>query len=190
MNPIDSDHSSASDQTSTRSPTRESDSAISREASPESDSSRDTSSLLPQNDAWLAMSFAKHRMMVSLMRDVYSIFDPQWRAECRSRTGSQAADTGAYSQDSSSRTPSSIRKGKRRVDDRDSDPPDGDDKKKRKKDSQKSGDSGQGRLFACCFYKYNSQKYCSNSDTGTKYRSCAGPGFSKISQLNQVNHRP
>ena len=67
--------------------------------------------------------------------------------------------------------------------DRESPPPDAKDEKKRKSRSSGSGDSGPERLFACSFYKFNAQKYCSNSDTGTKYRSCAGPGFSKISQL-------
>ncbi len=154
-----------------------------REGSTEGDSSDDTSSPSPENAAWLALAHAKHQMMVSLMRDVYTIFDPQWKAASRSRAGSQAASTGALSQNSNSRTPFSTGKGKRRMQDRDSPPPDGNDEKKRKVKSPKVGDGGQDRLFACFFYKYNAQKYCSNSDTGTKYRSCAGPGFSNISKL-------
>ena len=91
--------------------------------------------------------------------------------------------TGAHAQNSSSRALPSTGKGKRRLQDRDSQPPDGNDEKKRKTKSSNTGDDGQERLFACCFHKHNAQKYCSNGDTGSKYRSCAGPGFSKISKL-------
>ncbi|KAL9134542.1 MAG: hypothetical protein Q9175_004270 [Cornicularia normoerica] len=180
-----SDYRCPSDQSSTNFPILEHQSGAGSGDSTESDSSEDVSSLSPENDAWLAVASAKHRMMVSLMRDVYTIFNYQWGADFRSRAGSQAASTGVQSQDSNSRTPSSTGKGKRRTHDRDSDPPDAADEKKRKSKSLRSGDGGQERLFACFFYKYNAQKYCSNRDTGTKYRSCAGPGFSKISQLKQ-----
>lgn len=165
------------------SPIRENGSGASSEASTESDLSEDASSPSPENDAWLTVSYTKHLMMVSLMSDVYTIFNSQWKADFRSRIGSQAASTSGYSQSSNSRTPSSTGRGKRRLPDRDSPPPDANDEKKRKSRSTKTGDSGQERMFACFFYKYNAQKYCSNSDTGTKYRSCAGPGFSRISQL-------
>ena len=121
-------------------------------------------------------------MMVSLMRDVYAIFNPHWKAEVRSHAGNRAGSTGAHAQNSNSRIPPSAGKSKRRLQDRDSPPPNGNDEKKRKTKSPSSGDDGQ-RLFACCFHKFNAQKYCSNDDTGSKYRSCAGPGFSKISKL-------
>lgn len=178
-----SDYCCPSNQCSTDSPIPEPDSGASSRDSTESDSSEDITSLSPENDAWLTVASAKHRMMVSVMRDVYTIFNSQWRADLRSHTGSQAASTGTHSQQSSSRTPSSTGTGKRRMQDRDSDPPDADGEKKRKIKSLTSGDGSQERLYACFFYKYNAQKYSSNSDTGTKYRSCAGPGFSKISQL-------
>ena len=154
-----------------------------REISTESDLSDEAPSPSPENNAWLTLAYAKHRMMVSLMREVYIIFNSEWKADLRSRTGSQAASSGEHSQISSCGTPSSAGKGKRRLQDRDSPPPDANDEKKRKVRSTKSGDSGQDRLYACPFYKFNARKYCSNSDTGTKFRSCAGPGFSKISQL-------
>lgn len=153
------------------------------DARTESDSSDNPPSPSPENDTWLTLAYAKHRMMVSLMRDIYAIFNPQWKADLRSRTGSEAASTGASSQNTSSRTPSSTTGDKRRMQNRDSPPPNADDEKKKKVKSTKSGDGSQERLFACFFYKNNPQKYCSNSDTGTKYRSCAGPGYSKISQL-------
>ena len=121
-------------------------------------------------------------MIISLMRDVYAIFNPHWKAEVRSHAENRATSTGAHAQDTVSRTSLFTGKGKRRLQDRDSPPPDGNDEKKRKTKSSSSGDHGQ-RLFACCFHKFNAQKYCINDDTGSKYRSCAGPGFSKISQL-------
>ena len=145
--------------------------------------SEDIASMSPGSATWLTMAHAKHQMMVYLMRDVYNIANFQGGADFRNRTGSQTAGTGAYPQSSSSAAPSSIGRGKRRMQDRESPHPDAKDEKKKKSRSSKSGDSGPERLFACFFHKFNSQKYCSNNETGTKYRSCAGPGFSKISQL-------
>ena len=178
-----SDYSCPSDQSFTISPMPKHDSGTSSGDSTKSDSSEDISSPSPGNEAWLTVAYAKHRMIVSLMRDVYAIFNSQWRADFRSRAGSQTASTGSYSQGSSSRTPSSTGSGKRRMQDQDSNSPDANDEKKRRTMSPKSGDGGQERLYACFFHKYNSLKYCSNSETGSRYRSCAGPGFSKISQL-------
>ena len=122
-------------------------------------------------------------MILSLMRDVYTIFNPQWKPDLRSHAGDRAASTGAHAYNSSSRTPPSTGNSKRRLRGWDSPPPDENDSKKRKTKSPTSGDDEQERLFACCFHKHNAQKYCSNRDTGSKYRSCAGPGFSKISKL-------
>ena len=103
------------------------------DARTESDSSDNPPSPSPENDTWLTLAYAKHQMMVSLMRDVYAIFNPQWKADVRSRTGSQAASTGASSQESSSRTPSSTAGGKRRMQNRGSPPPNANEKKKKKK---------------------------------------------------------
>lgn len=152
-------------------------------ASMESSSSEHTPSPSPENDAWLIMAYAKHRTLVFLMSEVYGIFNSQWSAELRSRTASQAPSSGASSQGSSSRTPTPPKKGKRQMEDRGSQSPDINNTKKRKTGSGRFDEGSQGRLFACCFHKYNPQKYCSNSETGTKFRSCEGPGFSKISQL-------
>ena len=202
-----SNHRFRSDRSYTKSPVREYDSGSSTEARTESDSgeissthsqeieesitpdsiendsNEDLSSHSPVNDAWLLMAYAKHRLMVSLLKDVYNIFNTQWNADLRSRAGSQTAGTGTSSQHSCSRTPSSANKGKRKIQDGDSDSPDANEEKRRRTNAEAIKDSGQGRLYACCFHKYNAHKYCSNTDTGTKYRSCAGPGFSKISQL-------
>ena len=183
MTSISESHRISSAPKSPNSPIREHDSRSGSEASPESDSSEDTSIASTENDPWLTVAYAKHRVMVSLMMDVYAIFNSQWRVGFRSQTGSQSASPDAYSQDSSSSKPSSTSSGKRKAQDEDCHPSDVHGEKKRKIGSPKSGNGHHGRLFACCFYKYNAQKYCSNSDTGTKYRSCAGPGFSKISQL-------
>ena len=171
------------DRESTYSLVQEDDSGGSDGAHGEDEFDGYTPSPSPGHDAWLTVAYAKHRMLVALMRDVYAIFNSQWTAEIRNRTGSQAPSAGAYSQDSGLGTPSSSKNGKRQMEDRGSPPPDGNDTKKRKKASLKSGDGSEGRCLACCFYKYNAHKYCSNSDTGTKYRSCAGPGFTKIAQL-------
>lgn len=159
------------------------DSGFDDDDSIETDSNGDISSPSPEKDAWLAVAFAKHRMMVCLMKDFYTIFDSQWKPDVRSRTDSHVASTATLSKVSSPQTPRSAGRSKRKYQDRDSHPPDDNDEKKRKSEFPKKEDGGQERLFACFFYKHNTQKYCSNSDTGTKYRSCAGPGFSKISQL-------
>ena len=155
--------------------------------------SDDTASLSPESKAWLTVASAKHRMMVSLMVDVYdyAIFNPHWELDVRSHTGARAAGTPTHAQNSNSRTPPSKGVSKRRLQDPDSPPPGGNDEKKRKIESSQSEDDGQKRLFACCFHKYDAQKYCSNRDTGSKYRSCAGPGFSKISKLksDDPNHK-
>jgi hypothetical protein len=34
-----------------------------------------------------------------------------------------------------------------------------------------------GRRLACPFHIFDSEKYCKNSTTGTKYNTCSGPGF-------------
>ena len=149
----------------------------------ESDSNEDLSSPSPENQAWLLMAYSNHRMMVSLLKDVYSLFNTQWNVDLRSRAGSQTTSTGTSSQHSSSPTSSSTKRDNRQMQDEDSDSPDANDEKKRRTNAGTIRNSGQGRLLACCFHKYDAQKYCSNTDTGTKYRSCAGPGFSKISQL-------
>ena len=167
-------------------PIREYESGATSDSRTESDTSDDTASPTLENKTWLTVAYVKHRMMISLMRDFYAIFNHQWQVDVRCHAGSRAASTDARAQNSSSQTPPSVGKSKRRLQDRDSPPPDGNDEKKRKTKSSSSGDDGQ-RLFACCFHKYNAQKYCSNDDTGSKYRSCAGPGFSKISKLKSDN---
>lgn len=178
-----SEYSTFPDRSPTHSPIREDVSVCSTGARIESDSSEHTSSPSPENDAWLMMAYTKHRIMVFLMREVYTLLDSQWSAELRSRTGSQESSSGACSQGSSTSTRTLPGNGKRKMEDRGSRSSDNNNNKKRKTDSHRSEEGSQGRLFACCFHKNNAQKYCSNSETGTKYRSCAGPGFSKISKL-------
>ena len=153
------------------------------EMNTDSESNECTLDSSPESDAWLTVAHAKHRLMISLMREVYSISIFQWKSEFRSRPECQAGTTGAYSQYSSSRTPSSTAKGKGKMDEEDSHSPDANDKKKSRSKSANSEDAGKRKLFACCFYKYDTLRYCVNNETGTKYRSCAGPGFGKISQL-------
>ena len=159
------------------------DEGISTGDSIESDSNEDLSGPSLEDEAWLLVAYSKHRMTVSLLKDVYGMFNPQWTTEIRSRAGSRTTSTGASSQHSSSPTSSSTNKGKRKVQDEDSETPDANDKKRRGTNAGTVRDSDQGRLYACCFHKFDAQKYCINTDTGPKYRSCAGPGFSKISQL-------
>lgn len=173
-----------SDRISTNSSIRECSSGSSNRASTGSDLSECTLSPSHENDAWLTLAYAKHRVMVCLMKDVYTRFNSEWRLGFRNRTGSQTASSSTYSRGSSSRKLSSTRSGKRQSRDRGSDSVDANRNKKMKTAFLESEDlANQGRLFACCFHKYNPQKYCYNSETGRKFRSCEGPGFSKISQL-------
>lgn len=121
--------------------------------------------------------------MVTLMKEVYAMFDSEWKVSARSCTNFQEGSTRGKAQPSNLAAPRGGINSKKRLKDRDSSPPDDDNGKRRKKDDPDAGRQKQDRPFACPFYKYDPYKYSLNSDTGAAYRSCQGPGFTSISHV-------
>lgn len=133
-------------------------------------------------DALTIMARAKHQLIANLMREVYTMFDPQWTANVRSHTKDQS---GRSSSGSQIECFPSARAGKRRMQEReDSLPGDGNAREEKR---QRVNPQAQepGLMFACPFNKFDPEKYCPNSTSGAKFRSCIGPGFPSISRLKQ-----
>lgn len=111
------------------------------------------------------------------------MFGLQWSSGERMHAGSQSekASTGGRPKSGSSQ-----KKNKRQIHERESSPPDdensGRGEKRRRAEPQAKE---AGLLFACPFNKHDPEKYCPNTDTGTKFRSCIGPGFPSIARLKQ-----
>lgn len=142
------------------------------------------------DDEYLMILLAKHRLLANLMREVYRIlgYNPtETPGQSPSDAGEVNAGLSAYQGDiERGNCQNKGRKGKKRVLDRDSQPPDEDENDGRKKRPRGEPDpevNGDGRLYACPFSKYDSRKYNSNRSTGTRFRTCAGPGWETISKL-------
>lgn len=155
------------------------------EDSTKSEDSDDHSSLSMSNYDQLTIAYAKHQMMVALMEEFYTNFDPQWQNNVRSHVAPSSRSSRSYADSSKSQNSSrQDSNGKRAMRDREPSPDDNanNGKKRRGNPTDARGDEPDPQ-FACPFRKYDPRKYCSNLDTGTKYRSCIGPGFSTISKL-------
>ena len=155
------------------------------EDSTKSEDSDDHSSLSISNYDQLTIAYAKHQMMVALMEEFYTNFDPQWQTNVRSHVAPSSRSSRSCA--NSSKPQNSSRQdsnGKRAMRDREPSPDDNanNGKKRRENPTDARGDEPDPQ-FACPFRKHDPRKYCSNLDTGTKYRSCIGPGFSTISKL-------
>lgn len=153
-------------------------------------STRSDDSGSADDDEYLMVLLAKHKILASLMREVYSIlgYNPtETPGQSPSDAGEINAGPSSYQVEAEhGRSQNKGGKGKKRVLDRDSQPPDEDENDGRKKRSRGEPDSlvdGDGRLYACPFFKYDPRKYNCNSSTGKKYRTCAGPGWNKIARL-------
>lgn len=138
---------------------------------------------LPYTAFDLEIVRAKHELMVTLMKEVYAIFDSGWKVNVQTCASSQQGSSGNQAQTSKREAPRLDKNPKRRKKDRDSSPPGDDDGKRKKRDDPDAGLQNQCRLFACPFHKYDPYKYSLNSDTGAAYRSCQGPGFTSISHV-------
>lgn len=123
------------------------------------------------------MSSAKHQLVVILMREVYTKFNPRWQPKLRVHGGDQPTSPSP-SQHVSSKLAQA--KGKRKIQDRASPPPDGNDGERQGKRPKPLDSEDEHTLFACPFHKFDPRKYCSSS---RKYHTCAGPGFASISRL-------
>ena len=75
---------------------------------------------------------------------------------------------------------------KRRIQDTESQFPDDgheDDPNKRPKQKELGEHLQTLKKFACPFYKHDSQKYRENPLTGSKFRTCAGPGWQSVHRV-------
>lgn len=158
---------------------------FSEESFSQSEDSDDTALTSPEHDVKVFIAFAKHRLIASLMQDIYIMFDSQWNARARGHTASQSEYTSTQAQQMDTADQSSTKEGKRRMQDRDSPPPDDNDGKRKKASPKGSSSEGKiGRpLLACPFHKNDPLKYRANHESGIDFRSCAGPGFQTISRL-------
>ena len=181
VSPMSNDQCDTSDEVSPC--TYEDESSI--ENSTKSEDSDDHSSLSMSSYDQLTIAYAKHQMMVALMEEFYTNFDPQWQTNVRTHVASSSRSSRSYAESSKSQNSSmQDSNGKRAMRDREPSPDDNanNGKKRRRIPTDAKGDEPDPQ-FACPFRKYDPRKYCSNLDTGTKYRSCIGPGFSTISKL-------
>lgn len=126
---------------------------------------------------------AKHELMVTLMKEVYAMFDSGWKVNVQTCASSQQGSSGTQAPTSKREAPRLDKNPKKRKKDRDSSPPGDDDGKRKKRDDPDAGLQNQCRLLACPFHKYDPYKYSLNSDTRAAYRSCQGPGFTSISYV-------
>ena len=154
------------------------------EGSSQSTESDESGSVSSADDEKLTIVYTKHQIISSLMRDVYAIFSSQWQANTRTRTTPEA-ESSRVLEDSRESTNCSQknRLGKRANYDRDRSQGDGNDGKKQKSSSSDITNCELDPKLACPFHKHDPTKYCPNIDSGVKYRTCLGPGFSSISRL-------
>jgi hypothetical protein len=144
---------------------------------------------LVEDDEELVVVLAKHRLLIKYMQEFYSMFSSSCGAfvECgHGDTTSTTSKTSAKPEVSNQGQYTKSRGQKRKVGNRESTPPDDDEedthKKRRRSDPTPDGDKSN-RLFACPFYKFDPSKYACTNTTGSKYRTCAGPGFHTIARL-------
>ena len=137
----------------------------------------------PEDDSLLIIAYAKHQLVVKLMREVYTIFDQSWTANVQSRTGSESSNSNVSSLEEHSGNDLTRGNERRRKRDRDFAPPNDPHGKKKKENPTPSSLEDETRLFACPFHKFDQCKYSCNATTGLKYRACMGPGFKKIARV-------
>lgn len=137
----------------------------------------------------LAFLLEKHKVLKSLMREFYVVFDTSLGAmqpEDTERTPPEPQTTTSSSTGQLLRSSGNSAKGKRSLQDRGSSPPGDDRNDDRRKRIQRPPGMVKGReerCFACPFFKYDPRKYSCTSKKRCKYRTCAGPGFESISRL-------
>ena len=136
------------------------------------------------NSLETAVLRSRHQIMVKFMQEVYAIFDRRWAPDTQPHATS-ASDSGfQYSQNTESTGAAGSPRGvKRRRDDRDTSPSDSRRRKRRDNCDIPLTVDDETRLFACPLHKYDSEKYSCNNITGSKFRTCTGPGFTTIARL-------
>ena len=137
-----------------------------------------------EEDEEIILVLAKHRLLKRLMQEFYSMLSQATKEvpqhDSKSATGPATASSQPESHGQKKNFSSA--KGKRRMQDRDSPPPDGNDNRRNRSGSSPD-DGNKDRLYACPFFKYNPWKYTCTTSTRSKYRTCAGPGFVSIARL-------
>ena len=153
------------------------------EDSSQSIDSDESGSVSSAGDEKLTIAYTKHQIISSLMQDVYAMFSSRWQANVRTRTTPEAESSRVLLDHCESNCSKKSRLGKRANYDRDRSQGDGNGGKKQKNTPSDITNCELDAQLACPFHKYNPIKYCPNLDTGVKYRTCLGPGFSSISRL-------
>ena len=151
--------------------------------SPKTQSSSDVniSDVSPADESKRITASAKHAMIVRLMRHVYTLCGFPSEANVRTCTNNENGKSSAQV-DVSQSGPDNPKRNRKRAIDWDIPPSDDDNEEGKRKSKSKKRNSAS-LLLACPFYKYNNTKYCVNSDTGSSYRSCTGPGFETVSRV-------
>ena len=131
-------------------------------------------------------ALARHLAMVRLMNFVYAAipFNVESGVSRHAGHDGEAANSGVLNTHSQQDT--SQIKSKKRTRSRNSSPPDSNDGRRKRRIPLSKLNIDQNRHLACPFNKYDPVKYCGNISTGSKYRTCASPGFSDIRRLKWV----
>ena len=153
------------------------DSSI-RSAQTESSGSRS-----PERCSSQAVALAKHELIASLMCEVYAMFNAEWAANAKQGTNSGTANDANSVRKSSSDKMADQKPSKRRREDEESPSRNDSDRKRKGNAPFSQGHHGQCNLFACPFNKYDPRRYRISQTTGTRYRTCPGPGFATIARL-------
>jgi hypothetical protein len=169
-------------------PSRQGSGSPTFEDSPGNSTGSDDTELVEDDDE-LILLLAKHRLLIKLMKEFYSMFENSSEgvtqysptsANKATSISSSKSDNSGHIQCSANQT------GKRKFGDRDTTPPEDnedDGRKRRCHYPPSSAPDSNYSLYACPFYKYDPHKYSTNNATGTIYRTCGGPGFHNISRL-------
>ena len=176
-------HTQISDNDSTTSCNRDPKNHGYLEMTTDSTSNGENSFSLLRGNFKLIMSQAKHGVMVNLMKDVYAMFEPNSGVRTRATSASGSSGMQSYQSKSGASSSSIHQNDRKRMQSRDSPPPDDGNGKRRKRFESDSEFPSQGRMLACPLHKFNPHRYSLNSGRGAAYRSCMGPGFKSISRV-------
>ena len=153
-----------------------------------SSQSEDSGNSLPSSPQCydeVIMARAKHDVLVPIMREVYAVVHPSGDSQ-----GEQSGKSGNTNANASAAKAGSCKEGhptrkrSKQTDVPSADEDENEDRRRERKLSLwKHSQGDTPRLFACPFHKYDPFKYRPTTETGSKYRTCVGPGFKSISRL-------
>lgn len=147
-----------------------------------SSEAEDDDAKLSATDLQMEIAETYHDLMTKFMRRVYAKLAPD---------GESALSSGACRQDEQQVSERQGNKRKRpnrpaqgQDSDRGSRPPSRDEDSNGEQSHHQDESSKPERRLACPFYKFKPQKYCENSTTGKKYKTCgASPGFESMPRV-------